>query len=158
MPKYAKVCWTQYLEHRSASRLVDCVYQHALHYADTQGEQKLVPRATEALVNLARSKGQEQYIELNEIAAEAGIVTTAGTKGLYPWLKGYGADVLEQRTGARAYIIKKTFYNAMLQLFPAEGGPACKRSIIDLQGLGKGIWAGIDAQQYVNHERASWAG
>lgn len=146
------------MEHRSAFRLVQCVYRQAVVEAEKRGEKRLVPRATEALVNLARSKGQEQYIELSEIATEAGIVTTAGTKALYPWLKNYGADVLEQRVGDRAYLIKKTFYNAMLQLFPAEGGPAYKRSILDLQGLGKEIWAGIDAQEYVNHERASWAG
>ena len=32
------------------------------------------------------------------------------------------------------------------------------RSILELQGLGKEIWAGIDAQQYVNQERESWNG
>jgi hypothetical protein len=31
-------------------------------------------------------------------------------------------------------------------------------SILELQGLGKEIWAGIDAQEYVDHERASWNG
>jgi hypothetical protein len=31
-------------------------------------------------------------------------------------------------------------------------------SILDLQGLGKEIWHGIDAQTYVDHERASWNG
>jgi hypothetical protein len=33
-----------------------------------------------------------------------------------------------------------------------------KRSIKELRGLGKEIWAGIDAQEYVNRERASWDG
>ncbi len=36
-----------------------------------------------------------------------------------------------------------------------EGG---KRSIMELEGLGKEIWAGIDAQEYVNRERDSWDG
>ena len=31
-------------------------------------------------------------------------------------------------------------------------------SILELQGLGKEIWRGIDAQDYVNHERSSWNG
>lgn len=31
-----------------------------------------------------------------------------------------------------------------------------KHSILELRGLGKEIWEGIDAQEYVNQERASW--
>ena len=33
-----------------------------------------------------------------------------------------------------------------------------KRSILELRGLGKEIWKGIDAQEYVDQERASWDG
>lgn len=33
-----------------------------------------------------------------------------------------------------------------------------KRSIAELRGLGKEIWVGIDAQEYVNRERDSWNG
>ena len=33
-----------------------------------------------------------------------------------------------------------------------------KRSIMELEGLGEEIWAGIDAQEYVNRERDSWNG
>jgi len=33
-----------------------------------------------------------------------------------------------------------------------------RRSILELQGLGKEIWRGIDAQEYVDQERASWNG
>ena len=33
-----------------------------------------------------------------------------------------------------------------------------KHSILELQGLGKEIWEGIDAQEYVDRERASWGG
>jgi hypothetical protein len=32
------------------------------------------------------------------------------------------------------------------------------RSILELRGLGKEIWEGIDAQEYVNRERDSWDG
>jgi hypothetical protein len=33
-----------------------------------------------------------------------------------------------------------------------------KRDILELEGLGKEIWQGVDAQEYVNQERASWNG
>ncbi|MCL1465382.1 hypothetical protein [Argonema galeatum] len=33
-----------------------------------------------------------------------------------------------------------------------------RRSILELRGLGKEIWKGIDAQEYVNQERDSWNG
>lgn len=33
-----------------------------------------------------------------------------------------------------------------------------KRSILELEGLGKEIWESIDAQEYVNRERDSWNG
>ncbi len=33
-----------------------------------------------------------------------------------------------------------------------------RRSILELQGLGKEIWQGIDAQEYIDRERASWNG
>ena len=33
-----------------------------------------------------------------------------------------------------------------------------EHSIMELCGLGKEIWEGIDAQEYINRERASWNG
>ncbi len=36
--------------------------------------------------------------------------------------------------------------------------PHPKRSILELEGLGKEIWNGIDAGEYVNQERDSWNG
>jgi len=33
-----------------------------------------------------------------------------------------------------------------------------RHSILELCGLGKEIWEGIDAQEYVDRERASWNG
>jgi hypothetical protein len=36
--------------------------------------------------------------------------------------------------------------------------PKPMRSILELRGLGKEIWQGIDAQEYVNRERDSWNG
>ncbi len=36
--------------------------------------------------------------------------------------------------------------------------PKPKQSIMDLEGLGKEIWQGIDAKEYVDRERNSWNG
>ena len=36
--------------------------------------------------------------------------------------------------------------------------PARRRSILELQGLGKEIWQDIDAQNYIDQERAAWNG
>jgi len=41
-------------------------------------------------------------------------------------------------------------------LTPAE--PSAQRRITELRGLGKEVWAGQDAQEYVDAERDSWAG
>lgn len=34
--------------------------------------------------------------------------------------------------------------------------PPSRRSLLELEGLGAEIWRGLDAQEYVNHERDSW--
>ena len=36
--------------------------------------------------------------------------------------------------------------------------PVPEHNIMELCGLGKEIWEGIDAQEYVRNERASWDG
>lgn len=36
--------------------------------------------------------------------------------------------------------------------------PPTQHGIVELRGLGKEAWDGVDAQDYVNEERASWAG
>jgi len=33
-----------------------------------------------------------------------------------------------------------------------------RRSILELQGMGKNIWKNIDAQEYIDKERESWNG
>ena len=45
---------------------------------------------------------------------------------------------------------------AHLNREPESQSAPKKRSIMELQGLGKEIWQGMDAQEYVNQERASW--
>lgn len=39
----------------------------------------------------------------------------------------------------------------------ATTGPQ-QHSIMELRGLGKELWEGVDAQDYVNQERESWNG
>jgi hypothetical protein len=39
-----------------------------------------------------------------------------------------------------------------------HAAPETHTSVLDLQGLGKGIWEGVDAQEYVDRERTSWNG
>jgi hypothetical protein len=33
-----------------------------------------------------------------------------------------------------------------------------RRSLLELRGLGKGIWQGIDTDEYLRQERSSWGG
>jgi len=45
------------------------------------------------------------------------------------------------------------------QLRQPEDPPGCPRkSLGELQGIFKGAWEGLDAQDYVNQERDSWTG
>lgn len=39
-----------------------------------------------------------------------------------------------------------------------DPGRSKERSILELAGLGKEIWNGVDAQEYVSRERVSWNG
>jgi hypothetical protein len=46
-----------------------------------------------------------------------------------------------------------------LALIVSHRTPAkSKRNIMELEGLGKDLWRGIDAQEYVDRERQSWNG
>lgn len=39
-----------------------------------------------------------------------------------------------------------------------HASPEPRISILELQGLGRDIWKGIDAQEYIDRERAAWNG
>ncbi len=39
-----------------------------------------------------------------------------------------------------------------------ESAAPKERSVMELAGLGAELWNGVDAQEYVNRERASWNG
>jgi hypothetical protein len=165
MPKYSVRCWKAYLAGGSDSKLVDCIYREVVARSTAVGRND---EAIKALVRLARQEGQKTYFTLQHVAQEGNIKTIGPTCGLYPWLKEYsgedgydgedGADILEKDPNRKAYRIRKEFYNAMLDLFAEPAHKSTNDGILRLQGLGKEVWAGIDAQAYVDRERSAWAG
>lgn len=46
----------------------------------------------------------------------------------------------------------------LVVLIRAQSGLTSKHSILELQGLGKEIWEGVDPRGYVNQERNAWNG
>lgn len=40
----------------------------------------------------------------------------------------------------------------------ARGGAQKRRNLLELQGLGKEVWKGVDVQEYLDRERRSWNG
>jgi hypothetical protein len=44
------------------------------------------------------------------------------------------------------------------ELLQRVAASSTQHSIMELSGLGAEIWNGIDAQEYVDQERSSWAG
>ena len=57
---------------------------------------------------------------------------------------------------AAAAQLAETERRRLVELTADEKAP--RRSITELRGLGKQIWQGQDAQEYVDQERDSWAG
>ncbi len=78
----------------------------------------------------------------------------------------YGRDAVAAYTYESALQIAESLSRdeqlRLIQELTAHAGesPASEpqHSILELRGLGKEIWEGIDAQEYVRNERASWNG
>ena len=144
---------------RDAERLVKSIYNKAQQVADKKGDREyVVKKATKALINLTRDRrerGLDTPIPLKDIQQHAGIL---GTTGIWPWIKKNGADVVRKEPGLQAFKIRDEYCIAMEWLNDAIIEPPTKHRILDLQGLGKEVWAGIDAQAYVNRERSARAG
>lgn len=153
MSDYVGKCWEDYLSHRSPVMYVRCVFDEAKKRAKGKD---LISKATKALVELSRKKSPDDFISLQELQQYAGITRTTST-GLWIWLKGPAA-VVEKQPGVRAYRIRNEFYEAFQRLFDREVVKPARHCILELQGLGKEVWAGIDAQAYVDRERSAWAG
>jgi hypothetical protein len=66
-----------------------------------------------------------------------------------PPLQRYYDENLDQLIEDDIHHSRKKLIRSQLQV---------KHSILELEGLGKAIWQGIDAQQYVDQERDSWTG
>ena len=51
---------------------------------------------------------------------------------------------------------KKVLLTKLITEITASGEAQQNLNIYDLKGVGKEVWKNIDAQEYVNSERASW--
>jgi hypothetical protein len=65
------------------------------------------------------------------------------------------AEILEQAKALSAQERKELVKLLIDTLDVTETSPR-QRSILELRGLGKEIWEGIDAQEYVNQLRDEW--
>ncbi|HAS28421.1 MAG TPA: hypothetical protein DCR59_04590 [Dehalococcoidia bacterium] len=84
-----------------------------------EGEEKVVRRATKAILDLSRQQGRDAFISITDILSRAGFERYRGS-GLWPWLKK-NADVIEKYEGCRAYRIKKEFYSIIDQMYTEIG-------------------------------------
>jgi hypothetical protein len=69
------------------------------------------------------------------------------------------ADILEQAQQLPPEE-QRQLANALMKLVNASDADLAppRRSILELDGLGKEIWAGVDPDQYLAEERHSWDG
>jgi plasmid stability protein len=65
-------------------------------------------------------------------------------------------DPLYKKLKARAKAERRSVAQEVTVLLGEALAEPKKLSILDLQGLGKEIWKGIDAAEYVARERDSW--
>lgn len=65
-------------------------------------------------------------------------------------------DSLYEALKARAESQHRSIAQEVTHLLTEALGQREPLSILELQGLGKELWAGIDAEDHVERERASW--
>ncbi len=65
-------------------------------------------------------------------------------------------DALYRRLKARAKRERRSVAQEVTQLLAQALEPAAALSILELRGLGKELWRGVDAAAHVERERASW--
>jgi len=68
------------------------------------------------------------------------------------------AEILQQAKTLSVQDRKELVKLLVDSLDVPEGAPRQQRRISELRGLGKEIWEGIDAQEYVNKLRSEWDG
>jgi plasmid stability protein len=65
-------------------------------------------------------------------------------------------DALYRKLRARAKRERRSVAQEVTQLLSAALDESKPLSILELQGLGKELWKGVDAAGHVRRERASW--
>jgi plasmid stability protein len=65
-------------------------------------------------------------------------------------------DALYRKLQARARRDRRSVAQQVTQILAEALETAPKRSIMELRGLGKELWAGIDAAEHIRRERDSW--
>ena len=149
--KYVEDCRRRYPPNQFPLEVVQCVFDGARKNAR---EKELTPKNTKAFVELSKQESRRApvYIDIDKIRQHARTEDSLDI-GFYLWRQ---ADVVEIKGNLHhgAYCIKPEFWMAFLSLRFDDGRPG----ILRLQGLGKEVWAGIDAREYVDEERSSWDG
>ena len=115
MLKYVKDCKMKYVR-GSEVEYVKCVL---LGICDCQRDEKVVIRATKALLELSKEQGRDRFISRKDIVSRAGFerYKGPGSAGLWPWLKK-NADVVEKEEGR--YRIRNEFYSAIEQVLSED--------------------------------------
>lgn len=65
-------------------------------------------------------------------------------------------EALYRKLQARAKRERRSVAQEVTHLLSAALESAKPLSILELQGLGKELWAGVDAADHVDRERSSW--
>ncbi|WIM09394.1 hypothetical protein [Enhydrobacter sp.] len=65
-------------------------------------------------------------------------------------------DVLYRKLKARAKRERRSVAQEVTVLLEQALEPATPLSILELRGLGKGLWRGIDGGSHVEREREAW--
>ena len=65
-------------------------------------------------------------------------------------------DALYRKLKARAKRERRSVAQEVTILLTEALEPAASRSILELRGLGKDLWRGVDAADHVASERTSW--
>jgi plasmid stability protein len=65
-------------------------------------------------------------------------------------------DALYEHLRARARRERRSVAQEVIHLLAQAVEPTAPRSIMELRGLGKECWKGVDPVAYVRAERASW--
>ena len=67
-------------------------------------------------------------------------------------------DSILQKAGRLSQAEKLFLISQLVEQLCAQVSPGAPVSILELEGLGKELWRGMDAQEYVDRERSSWNG